>query len=369
MSIVDVPSYYENENNVIEKAGEYIKKVGNNAIIIAGNRALLSVKEKLFLSLKENNINYKVIEFSGYPTVKKVNDHSKEVLDNNVNVIIGIGGGKVLDLAKAIGNKTKIPIVTIPTIPATCAAWSSLSVLYKDNGEEDIYVNLERAPKLIIADKNILTKAPIRYINSGVADTIVKWYEISPDLKENKNNFCLRLQLKICELAEEFLLEDYINSYKTGTFTKEKHILNNAIDSIIMLAGLSGSIKGSVPYGGLAHPFYNASTYVKDTHIRLHGEIVIFGLLVQFKLENRSDEKILEFMKWMKELELPITLKDLGINEDIEEKVKLISIKMKEWVGEYKNLDYELTWKLIEKAIIAVDAIGRKLRGDENATN
>jgi glycerol dehydrogenase len=359
MSAINVPKFYENSRGIIKNSGDYIKKLGENALIVGGNTALKIVGESLFSSLDKNGITYETIIFTGYPTLEKLEQLSGKAVNNDV--IIGVGGGKVLDLVKAIGNKVNIPVVTIPTIPATCAAWSALSVIYTDKGEQDIYIHLDESPNLIIADKDILAEAPIRYINSGVADSIVKWYEISPDLRNNEYDFCLRLQVKVCELALEFLKEDYIEAYKNGELFKNKdnHFINNAIDSIIMLAGLSGSINGSVPYGGLAHPFYNSSTYVYETHKLLHGEKVIFGLLVQLILEKRSDKEINEFIKWIQLLGLPTTLEELGIVDNVEENVYIIAKKIKESVGSYSGLDYELKVEQIVAAIFEVNKKGK----------
>lgn len=185
MSVINVPKYYENERGILKESGKLIRNIGNHSLIIGGNTALNKVKKILFKSLDENGIKYEIGIFNGYPTLEKIDIYERQVLENNNDVIIGIGGGKVMDLVKAIGDRTGLPVVTIPTIPATCAAWSALSVIYKDNGEQDLYIHLKNSPELIIADKEILSSAPIRYINSGVADTIVKWYEIHPDLKNN----------------------------------------------------------------------------------------------------------------------------------------------------------------------------------------
>lgn len=366
MSAINVPQYYKNEEGIIKEAGEYIKRLGNDVLIVGGKTAFKVVGKALYESLEKSKIRYDVKIFSGYPTQKNITELSALVISNRNEVIIGVGGGKVLDLVKAVGNKVKIPVVTIPTIPATCAAWSALSVIYKENGEQDIYINLENSPELILADKEILSKAPIRYINSGVADTIVKWYEIVPDLRRNKNDFCLRLQLKVCELALEFLKEDYIKAAKAGKIFEQPHLINNAIDSIIMLAGLAGSINGSVPYGGLAHPFYNNSTKVHETNQLLHGEKVIFGLLVQLTLENRDEKEIIEFVKWMQFLTLPTTLYDLGIISKVDYKVDVIAEGIINSVGDYSGLDYVLSKEDIIDAIFKVDEIGRNnLKGEK----
>ncbi|EHJ01836.1 Glycerol dehydrogenase [Clostridium sp. DL-VIII] len=369
MSAINVPRYYENRRGIIKEAGDYIRRLGKNVLIVGGNNALTAVGGKFYKSLEINEIKYEVKIFTGYPTQKCIREISAMAVANKNDVIIGVGGGKVLDLVKAVGNKINMAVVTIPTIPATCAAWSALAVIYKENGEQDIYIHLENSPQLILADKDILSKAPKRYINSGVADTIAKWYEIAPDLKGNKDDFSIRLQLKVCELALEFLKDDYVKSAIDGSLFDKAYLIDNAVDSIIMLAGLAGSINGSVPYGGLAHPFYNNSTKIHETHKLLHGEKVIFGLLVQFVLEGRDEREILGFVEWMKKLNLPITLDDLGIKSNIREKVTVIAKGMLESIGNYSGLSYVLNEKHIIDAIFKVDSLGKNNLNRENGIN
>lgn len=358
LSIINTPKRYENAAGILKRSGDLVGEIGRNALILAGKRAFEATGEKLTRSLDGSGVVWEKHIYSGPPTSGAVDRYGVLARKNGNDVVIGVGGGRVLDLAKAVGEKQGLPFVTVPTIPATCAAWSALSVLYRTDGVQDFYLYLEHSPALILADKDLLLKAPLRTINAGVADTVAKWYELATTLPGNEKNFCLRLQMKVCELALEFLEQDYLGAYQNGV--TDPQVLENAVDSIIMLAGMSGSIKGSVPYGGIAHQFYNNSTKVLETNELMHGERVIFGLVVQFVVENRPDRKIREYLRGMKRLGLPTTLADLHIRENVDDKVRIIAEGIEEGVKAQKLFGRPIRVQEICDAIHRVDREGRE---------
>jgi len=93
----------------------------NGQVVSGGARSRASVREKLFPALKAAGIQYVVNEFSGESSMGNV----KKILDLcegfQPDFIIGTGGGKSIDTAKYAAELYNVPIVTVPTIAATCA--------------------------------------------------------------------------------------------------------------------------------------------------------------------------------------------------------------------------------------------------------
>jgi glycerol dehydrogenase len=360
MSVINLPGLYENAPGVLSYIGKWINHIGHSALLITGEQALKAVREKLFASLNDNDSKYAVEIFSGYPTATKIQNYVKLAIKMNIDVVVGIGGGRVLDCSKLVALKTGIPIVAVPTIASTCAAWTPLTVLYAENGAQEEYVPLERSPSLIVVDMEILKKAPLRYLHSGVADSFAKWYEQAYNLKGNERNFELRLKMKASELSLEFL-DDYVNAYKNDSSAVSEEILENTIDSILMLIGLVGSINGKIPNGGLAHPFYEQFTKVRTSTVCLHGEIVAFGLTMQFILENRDETFIAGHCLKMKVMGIPLTLRGLGLTENLENNVKIIASKIHELSSNFNSDGREFLPGVIEKAIWRADELGSSL--------
>jgi glycerol dehydrogenase len=91
--------------------------------------------------------------------------------------VVGIGGGKTLDTAKAIGYYQKLPVVVIPTIASTDAPTSALSVIYTEAGEFEEYLIYPKNPDMVVMDTAIIAKAPVRLLVAGMGDALSTWFE------------------------------------------------------------------------------------------------------------------------------------------------------------------------------------------------
>jgi glycerol dehydrogenase len=91
--------------------------------------------------------------------------------------VVGIGGGKTLDTAKAIGFYQKLPVVVIPTIASTDAPTSALSVIYTEAGEFEEYLIYPKNPDMVVMDTAIIAKAPVRLLVAGMGDALSTWFE------------------------------------------------------------------------------------------------------------------------------------------------------------------------------------------------
>jgi len=162
MYYIKTPYKYVNEQGILEKAGNYISEIGKNPLIIKGKTAGESVGNAFYENLKANNVNTEnSFVFSGFPSNNQFEFYAKKAKETNADVIIGIGGGKVLDTAKAAGDIAKIPVITIPTIAATCAAWASISIEYDDNGAFVQVRQNHNSATLVLADAKVIFNARI----------------------------------------------------------------------------------------------------------------------------------------------------------------------------------------------------------------
>lgn len=359
MLTVKTPEIYINKLDAIKEAGKYIKQVGTKPLIIGGETALGVVKDDLVSSLKAENISTEHIEyFKGFPSQNQFDKYAEIARNINADVIIGIGGGRVLDTSKAAADILGIPVVTIPTIAATCAAWAAISVQYDDEGA---YVKIrpnKHSAKLIIADPKVIFTAPKRYLFSGVVDTFAKLYETRPSLERFPENITYSLAVKGSQLAFDNLEKQTLTALKEAENNVYGQAATDVIDAIVYLAGFAGSFQDdNLLHYSFAHPFYHTSTRLSNTRHKLHGEKVAYGIVTQLVLENRSTQEIKDAIKLFDKYEAAFTLGDLGINEDVEHDIEFLG---EDVLNAFPYVPY--TKAQIKDALLDADKITKQVK-------
>ncbi|MFD1888000.1 iron-containing alcohol dehydrogenase family protein [Paenibacillus wenxiniae] len=363
MVTIKAPAAYYNEPGILERSGQYIRSLGHYALIIGGPTALSIAGERLNTSLLAAGIRTEIKTFAGQCTVEEIEAYTSIARGLNVELIIAVGGGKVLDLSKAVAEDARLPIVTIPTIPATCAAWSALTVLYDPHGKAAGYRPLLRSPELVLADTALLAQAPRRYLAAGIGDTLVKWHEFAVNLNGNAGSVALRSSVATAKLALDILerhATDVYNEVGQQAYQPDAAFIE-VTDAIIWLAGLVGSIQDGSVHAAIAHGLHDSLTRIEDTHHSLHGEKVAFGLFTQWVLEGKQGAELEKLVSWLHELDLPITLSQLGITGDINQNVAAIAEGLALREGAAEQLNFAVTIEAVQKAIVQADALGQKI--------
>ncbi len=353
-----LPDIYISAPGVIHDAGKHIKKYGKKLLIIGSSTALSKTKEILKEVFDKEGLQYEFEEFSGYPTEKQFQHYADRAKEIRADVLVGVGGGRVLDTTKAAGDILSLPVVSIPTIAATCAAWAAVTIVYNDQGAVTGARNNAHTPRAIIADTSIILDAPARYIHAGIIDTLAKWYETAPNLSYAPDDITLQVKSSVAEIAYKTLTTDFEEALSDIEAHKVTEKTQTIVDAIIYLAGLVGSLNGVNFYGGAAHTFYNEVTSISETRDYLHGERVSFGLLLQFVLEKWSREKYEAELPFFAKLKQPLRLKDIGITEHIDRSVKTLGDKIASGLDFAWFLPEKYTPEQVTAAILEADRIG-----------
>jgi uncharacterized oxidoreductase len=151
----------------------YSEEQLSRAVWVYGERAIAGAQA--FLPAAFNAPAPKIL-FKGHCSESDVSELARASGDDR-SVVIGVGGGALLDTAKALARRLGLPVVAIPTIAATCAAWTPLSVWYNDAGQALQFEIFDDANFLVLVEPHIILNAPAEYLLAGIGDTLAKWYE------------------------------------------------------------------------------------------------------------------------------------------------------------------------------------------------
>jgi glycerol dehydrogenase-like iron-containing ADH family enzyme len=298
-------------NGILSQLPQYLSRYGNKALIISGKTANQVTASYL------SSADLKIINA---PAIADCSDENLAMLHQIVqqekpNVIVGIGGGKVLDAAKLIAHQSKLPIVTIPATGATCAAWTALSNVYDAGGAFSYDVTLDRCPEMMIVDYDVIATAPKRTLVSGIGDAIAKWYESSVSSGSSDKT------MVIAAVQEARILRDILFQKSAEAIANPNSpVWREVVDATVCLAGAIGGIGGASCRTVAAHAIHNALTHSDRTHGTLHGEKVAYGILVQLRLEEFQGNQLAassrhQLLKFYQEIGLPTSLADLGLSQ------------------------------------------------------
>lgn len=355
------PNKYIQGKGALNDIGSHVKNMAKKPLIISDKIVWDITGRAIQKSLNDEKISFHFVEFNGEASMNEINRIVEEGKAHQSDLVVGVGGGKTLDTAKAIADELNTGVVIVPSTASTDAPTSALSVIYSDEGVFESYKFYQKNPDLVLVDTEVVAKAPARLFASGIADAMATWVEARATIKRNgtamaggKTSIAAKAIAKACE---ETLFAYGIPAYKAV----QKGVVTNHVEAVVeantLLSGLgfeSGGLAG-------AHAIHNGFTVLEgDIHHLTHGEKVAYGTLVQLMLELHPEKELLKYIHFYRELGLPTTLKEMHLDQVSYEdllKVGEAATQQGETMG---NLATDITAEDVANAILAVDQLSYK---------
>lgn len=309
---VILPARYIQGPGVLSQLGAFAKQHGERPFAVSGRTSYSKVRSRVQASLLVAGV-----PLAGYDdsvvecTRAKIDGIVARATALDVDLIIGCGGGKAVDTAKAVAEKMHVPVITVPTQCATNADGMADAVIFTEDHRfvEDFY--LSRAPVLVLVDTEVVGRAPSKYLVQGMGDALACAFE------KSAYSACQRSK-KGVEQATSAALEVNVKCFSTlmahGVQAKkdvEAGRLSEAVEAVVEAIKLQSGFGFGGGGCAAAHAIHNGLSIVPGI-ARKHGEIVAYGTLVQMVLERRPMGEIERVMRWCRELGLPIRLRELG---------------------------------------------------------
>ena len=357
--VLVAPKKYVQGRGVMASLGVYVGELGKDALVICDDQVWSLVGETVERSLADSEVRLVREPFNGECSHREIERMKGVAEREGVAVVVGVGGGKTLDAAKAVGHQTGTAWVTVPTVASTDAPTSALSVIYTDDGAFEEYMFLPHNPDAVIVDTEVAANAPFRFLVSGMGDALATWIEARASA-EARSSAMAGGPPTIAALALARLSWDTLLSYGfSAKQAAEQHVVTPAVEKVIeantLLSGLG------FESGGLAaaHAVHNGLTAVPHTHHHMHGEKVNFGTLTQFALEDRPTSEINEFLSFCKSVGLPTTLADVGLEGAETDVLKTVADAATAPAETIHNMPFSVSSRMVLDAMVAADAYSR----------
>jgi glycerol dehydrogenase len=361
MNLIGYPRKYIQGDGTLDNIGEILRDFRRKPFFVVDRAIKNSALERVKQSLAKESLQGKFGEFEGECSRSEIRRLIQICTQEGCEVVVGMGGGKTADTAKAMALELSCPVVIVPTIASNDAPTSRVIVIYSDSGVLTEVLTLPFNPDIVVVDTGIIATAPKRFLAAGMGDALATKFEAEQCYASGAMNF---FKARPCYAALVMadtcyqLIREYgvsaLHAVGEGVVTDA---LDRVIEANILLSGL-GFESGGV---AAAHAINQGFTLIEELHSSLHGENVGFGLLAQLVLENRSEGFLGDMIRFYESLGLPRTLSQLGLKDVTEEKLYIIARHACRENSYIFNMTVEIDVDKVIKAIRKADALGREL--------
>lgn len=362
LKLMRAPQKYVQGKNALLEFCKETEFLGDKFLFVCSNSGHKACHDKIEKSFEGTDKVRHYEIFGGISSVGEINKMREFVAKEGIDVIVGVGGGSAIDTAKATAYYEKLPVVIVPTVVATDAPSTGLSVIYNDDGSFNSYLFYPKNPEAVIVDSDVVANAPVKFLVSGMGDALGTYFEARAC--ERTKSLSLEFGgITRSGMALAQLCYDTITEYGAAAkLAVEKHVVTPALDAVIeanvYLSGV-GADNGGL---AVAHSFYNGLTSLGG-HAAPHGDCVAFGTLVQLLLENAPMEEFEEVQDFCYSVGLPLTLEQIGITTP--EQIKTIAENACVEGETLHNMAGDITPDELYDAIVLADALGREYLGTE----
>lgn len=347
--------------DVLDELGTHVRRLGKRVFIVGGKTALSKVEPRMRTTLNASGVEivgtHRGLTVCSYQNITNLTDEAKSL---RPDVILGTGGGVVSDTTKAVAFKLGLPLALAPTICTTCAESSACLGVYTDN---HVYLEdmiLPRNPDLVVVDTKVIAEAGKGTLEKGMGDALAAKFEAEAcHASQSKNihgGVGTSMSLAAARLCFDKLMDYGIDGKLAVDNALVTPAVEESIEAVKLLCGLAWEGSGTAA----AHAMVDGLTIIESIAPpnKLHGEIVAYCTLAQLVLEHRLKKEMNEIIDWCHQLELPITLAELGEADD--EQLWKAAEKACDPKDTMRSMPFEVTPKMVHDAWLMTDILGRR---------
>jgi glycerol-1-phosphate dehydrogenase [NAD(P)+] len=304
MHLMELPRRVIVGRKILKNVGDSCKTLGltRNALVLADPQTYKVAAKTVISSLNNVDINTDYVILRN-PLTKQISKVEDKIKKFKPKVVLGVGGGRVIDVAKYISARREVPFISVPTAASHDGIASAQASLRGIEGMTSIRA---QAPLAIIADTSVIVNSPYRLTASGCGDVISKYtavrdWQLSHHLRnEYYGDYAADLALMSAKLVAKN------SKIIRGGGEKGIRILVEALISCGVAMSIAGS---SRPCSGSEHLFSHALDTLTPKNA-LHGEQCGVGTIMMAYLHKLNWMRI---RRVLKRVGAPTNADELGI--------------------------------------------------------
>ena len=231
------------------------------------------------------------------------------------DLVVGLGGGKTIDLSKAVVRAGDYRLIIAPSIASNDSPTSRLIVFYDETHTVSHVERLRRNPDAVLVDTAVIAAAPKRFLAAGIGDAFSKRYEVAQAVAAGGLNFfgtpSLHTAQVLADAAHDILLRHGADALESVDRGEVSEALELTVEAAVLLSGLAFESGGL----SIAHALLRGLTALPQCRDALHGEMVGYGTLVQMAAEGRDAAELARIGGFLSDMSLPVSLQDLAGQE------------------------------------------------------
>jgi glycerol-1-phosphate dehydrogenase [NAD(P)+] len=303
----ELPRIVDVGHGVIHDTGKVCKdlKLNGNGLIVAGSSTLRAAGKAAASSLEDGGYDVETV-VAKTPTLEEVMKVEIKACEEKVSFLLGVGGGKSIDIAKLASMHLDLPFISIPTAASHDGIVSSRASIIRDGRTVS---EVAHTPLAVIADTEIIVKAPHRLLASGCGDIISNYTAVRDwDLAHRVRGEPFSEYASIISNMTARMLIESADTIKPGIEESVWMVMKALVAS-----GVAMSIAGSSrPASGSEHKFSHALDEIVPKPA-LHGEQCGVGTIMMMYLHGGNWQEIRNALKL---IGAPVNALELGIKEE-----------------------------------------------------
>lgn len=349
------PLRYVQGPGALGALGALLAPYGDRPLVVTDAYVRELLGERLTESLTRGGLSPQFLELTGEITATAVDVLAAAARRGGAGVVVGVGGGKSLDAAKAVSLRLGVPVVTVPSVASNDSPTSSAIAMYDDEHRLVSVDKLPANPHAVVVDTELVAAAPVAFLRSGIGDAVAKKFEAAACWAGSGVTTLGTRPLRIGSVIAAACYDVLREHGPAGLAACERGEVDDSLEALVEAVVLLGGLGFENGGLSLAHSLTRGLMQARGARGAMHGQQVAWATLVQVVAEQAPADEVADLRSYLLEIGLPTELGALGMDSPSADEIRAIA-RVTMTAPHLTNLAAPISEDDIVDAILAVEA-------------